>query len=359
MTRAEAAQHVGAQRRRPDAEPQTGSSGKGDVGGDGQSNGRTNGGGDSGGEIATSPVPTALDVLRGYLGTQSTAFLTQLPRLRDGKPEASHRIRVACRRSRSLLRTYRPLLDGDWADVLAARIGEFTQIVSPERDLEVVRAQLLKALDNLADESSGTLRARTLLDRMLHREYALAHEATLAALAGPRFHALADQLAIAPETMPAKPETRSPAPGVLYPLVADAFAVVERRVAALPDPRKQNAKELLTDDPADERWHRLRIAAKRCRYAAEVCTPVAGQPAAELADAMAVITEELGAQQDASVASDVLLRAAQTPRIAAPTGFVLGRLLGEARAGILRSRLNFPVLWRQAADPGLRTWLED
>src|SRR5438270_3786215 len=88
---------------------------------------------------AAHPVPAAVDVLRGYLGAQSTAFLTQLPRLRDGKPEASHRIRVACRRSRSLLRTYRPLMDGDWADELAARIADFTQIVSPERDVEVVR----------------------------------------------------------------------------------------------------------------------------------------------------------------------------------------------------------------------------
>ncbi|HZU57871.1 MAG TPA: CHAD domain-containing protein [Actinocrinis sp.] len=307
---------------------------------------------------AVHPVPAALDVLRGYLSAQSTAFLTQLPRLRDGKPEASHRIRVACRRSRSLLRTYRPLMDGEWADQLAARIAEFTQIVSPERDVEVVRAQLLKALDGLADESSGAVRARTLLDRMLHREYAVAHEATLAALAGPRFHALADQLAIAPETMPSKPEARSPAPEVLYPLVAHSFSVVERRVAALPDPRKQNAKELLVDDPTDELWHRLRIAAKRCRYAAEVCVAVAGQPAAQLAEAMAVITEELGAQQDASVASAVLIRAARTPRIAAPTGFVLGRLLGESRAAILRSRLAFPTVWRQAADPGLRAWLE-
>lgn len=307
---------------------------------------------------AARPVPAAVDVLRGYLSAQSTAFLTQLPRLREGKPEASHRIRVACRRSRALLRTYRPLMDGDWADELAARIDEFTQIVSPERDVEVVRTRLLTALDGLADESSGAVRARTLLDRMLHREYAVAHEATLAALAGPRFHALADQLAIAPETMPSKPEAQSPAPEALYPLVERAFGVVERRVAALPDPRKPNAKELLTDDLADEQWHRLRIAAKRCRYAAEVCTPVAGQSAAELADAMSVITEELGGQQDASVASAVLLRAARTPRIAAPTGFVLGRLLGESRAGILRSRLAFPTLWRQAADPGLRAWLE-
>lgn len=303
------------------------------------------------------PVPAALEVLRTYLAAQSAAFLAQLPRLREGKPEASHKIRVACRRSRSMLRTYRPLLDNGWADELAAQIADFTEIVAPERDIEVVRERLLKALDDLGDESSGAVRARTLLERMLHREYAVAHEATLAALAGPRFHALADQLALAPETMPGLPESHAPAPEALYPLVARAFEVTERRVAALPDPRKQSPQSAFADDETDELWHKLRIAAKRCRYAAEVCVPVAGQPAAELANAMTIITEELGVQQDAAVAATVLLRAARTPRIAAPTGFVLGRLLGEARAGILRSRLAFPPIWAQVSDPARRAWL--
>jgi CHAD domain-containing protein len=306
---------------------------------------------------AAVPEASALEVLKGYLGAQSAAFLAQLPRLREGKPEASHKIRVACRRARSMLRTYRPLLDGEWADALAGQIAEFTELVAPERDVEVVRERLLKALDELADDA-GAVRARTLLDRMLHREYAIAHETTLAALAGPRFHALADRLALAPETLPGLPESQDPAAAALYPLVARSFETVERRVAALPDPRKQSAKSALADDATDELWHRLRISTKRCRYAAEVCVPVAGRPAEQLAEAMTVITEELGTQQDAAVASSVLLRAARTPRIAAPTGFVLGRLLGDARASMLRSRLAFPAQWAQAADPALRAWLE-
>jgi CHAD domain-containing protein len=309
-------------------------------------------------EQAPVPRPAALEVLKGYLAGQSAAFLAQLPRLREGKPEASHKIRVACRRSRSMLRTYRPLLDGEWADDLAAQIADFTELVAPERDVEVVRERLLRALDELADDSSGAIRARTLLERMLHRDYAIAHETTLAALAGPKFHALADRLALAPGTLPGLPEADAPADEAMYPLVVRSFELVQKRVAALPDPRKQSAKSALADDATDELWHRLRIAAKRCRYAAEVCVPVAGPPATELAEAMTVITEELGLQQDAAVASSVLLRAARTPRIAAPTGFVLGRLLGDARAGILRSRLAFPAQWAQAADPALRAWLE-
>ncbi len=221
MTEAQAAQRVGAQAGErgnaapgvtsAEQQPEGGSAASANTAsGNAASTNTASGNTASGLALSAEPraVPTALDVLRGYLSAQSTTFLTQLPRLRDGKPEASHRIRVACRRSRSLLRTYKPLMDGDWADELAARIAEFTEIVSPERDVEVVRARLLAAIDNLADESSGAVRARTLLDRMLHREYAVAHEATLAALAGPRFHALADLLAIAPEAMPSKPEAR-------------------------------------------------------------------------------------------------------------------------------------------------------
>jgi CHAD domain-containing protein len=311
----------------------------------------------------SAPPPAALEVLRAYLAAQSSAFLGQLPRLREGKPEASHRIRVACRRARSMLRTYKPVLDADWCDELAAQIAEFTDVIAPERDVEVVRERLLKALDALGEESgtgassAGVLRARTLLDRMLQREYAAAHEATLAALAGPKFHALADRLALAPQTLPAGDRAAEPADEVLYPLVVQSYAQVERRVAALPDPRKQDPRSAFTDDATDELWHRLRIAAKRARYAAEVCIPVAGQPAADFAGCMERITEDLGTQQDATVASVVLLRAARTPRIAAPTGFVLGRLLGDARAGILRARLAFPSLWTDAADPAHRAWL--
>src|ERR1051326_2134160 len=104
---------------------------------------------------------------------------------------------------------------------------------------------------------------------MLQREYAVAHEATLAAMAGPRFHALADRLALAPQTLPGLPESHTPAPEALYPLVTRAFEVTERRVAALPDPRKQSPQAALADEETDELWHKLRIAAKRCPYRSE------------------------------------------------------------------------------------------
>lgn len=303
------------------------------------------------------PVPVALELLREYLAAQSTAFLAQLPRLRQGRPEAPHRIRVACRRSRSMLRTYRPLLDPEWADELAEQIGQFTAVIAPEREIEVVRGRLMSALDELPDDSGGVPRARSLLDRLLQREAAAAHEATLAALAGPRFHALADRIALAPQTLPGLAAARKSAPEALFPLVAHSFESLGRRVAALPDPLSQDPKSSVGDEEADRLWHRVRIGAKHTRYAAEVCVPAAGPGAAAFAKRLAALTDDLGTQQDAAAAGTLLLRAARTPRIAAPTGFVLGRLLGDARAGILRGRLAWPALWARAADPACREWL--
>ncbi|HEX4788194.1 MAG TPA: CHAD domain-containing protein [Actinospica sp.] len=293
--------------------------------------------------------PTAGDVLRAYLAEQSNAFLAQLPRLRQDKPEAAHKLRVACRRTRSVLRTFRPLLDEQWADGLSGQIAALTDVIAPERDIEVVRERLLGELEHYGTEEPGVLRAHTLLDRMLARDYAAAHDTTLATLAGPAFHALADRIALAPQAVatPAKGPLAQSAECVLPPLVRAEFAQVVKRSAAV--------DQQGPDDP----WHRLRISAKRTRYAAEVCVPVIGIPAEAFAAQLGRLTEELGRQQDAAVAGETVLRAAQSPRIATSTGFVLGRLLGETRAEIARSRRSFPELWSSATAPSYRAWFAE
>jgi len=323
---------------------------------------------------AEATEPAAIEVLRTYLAAQSTAFLAQLPRLRQGHPEAAHRIRVACRRARSMLRTFEPLLDEEWAGGLSAQLAQFTTAVGPERDVEVVRQRLLAGFDALGDQDTGVVRARNLVDRLLQRESTIARESTLAILAGPGFHALADRIALAPAALPGLAAAGGPAGEALYPLVRESFATIERRVRNLPesalaqpdvpepggrpaggDPLDNGAQAAESDD---ESWHRLRIGAKRARYAAEVCVPLAGPAAQSLAEQLTRLTEALGQQQDAAMASAVLARAAQTPRIVAPTAFALGRLLGAQRAQIARARWAFPGLWDQVSRPEHRSWLD-
>jgi CHAD domain-containing protein len=225
-------------------------------------------------------------------------------------------------------------------------------VIAPERDIEVVRDRLLGALEHYGTEDAGVLRAHTLLDRILARDYAAAHDATLATLAGPGFHALADRIALAPQAVAgsagsAQDRLAQSAECVLPPLVRAEFAQAARRSGTV------------GQQGPDEPWHRLRISAKRTRYAAEVCVPVIGIPAEAFAAQLGRLTEELGRQQDAAVAGETVLRAAQSPRIATSTGFVLGRLLGEARAEIVRSRRSFPELWTSATAPSYRAWFAE
>lgn len=305
--------------------------------------------------------PTAGDVLGAYLARQANAFLAQLPRLREDEPEAAHKLRVACRRIRSTLRVFRPLLEREWADELSGQISALTGVIAPERDIEVVRARLLGALEGDGTEEAGATRAHSLLDRMLARDYAAAHEATLAALSGPGFHALADRIALAPQAVAGhEGSLGQSAEEELPPLVRAAYArTVKRAEAVLPARPAVDASVQESAEADDEAWHRLRIAAKRARYAAEVCVPVVGIPAEAFAAQMTRITEELGLQQDAAVAGQVVERAARSPRIASSTGFVLGRLLGEARAEIARSRRSFPLLWEAATAPSYRAWFAE
>lgn len=112
-------------------------------------------------------------------------------------------------------------------------------------------------------------------------------------------------------------------------------------VAALPDP------------PADADLHRIRILAKRLRYATEAGLPPFGHRAARLADAATDIQIVLGNQHDAVVAEE-WLRAAAVEDPAA--GVVAGQLVARNRRDAERCGRKWPRLWRRASARRLRAW---
>ena len=74
------------------------------------------------------------------------------------------------------------------------------------------------------------------------------------------------------------------------------------RAGAGPWRKLRKAVEALGADPPDADLHRVRILAKRTRYAAEAAAPRSGKPAAAFAAAVADLQEVLGDHQDAVVA---------------------------------------------------------
>src|SRR4029077_14267176 len=92
--------------------------------------------------------------------------------------------------------------------------------------------------------------------------------------------------------------------------------------------------------PTDEQLHRVRIHAKRTRYAAESLLPVARKDARRFAAAAADLQDVLGEQHDAIVMRG-WLRAQATERSAdRATAFVAGELAGleQVRAEAARER---------------------
>ncbi|HXL43219.1 MAG TPA: CHAD domain-containing protein, partial [Gaiellaceae bacterium] len=82
------------------------------------------------------PAPP-LESLGALLAAQLRALQSHDPGVRLGTdPEDLHRVRVAVRRSRAILRGARPLLDEQWADSLRAELGWLGQALGPVRDLD-------------------------------------------------------------------------------------------------------------------------------------------------------------------------------------------------------------------------------
>ena len=86
---------------------------------------------------------TALDVIRSAIAVSTVRLTSSDPVVRAGEdPEGVHKARVAARRLRSDLRTFRPYLDRDWADALRDEIGWLGRLLGPVRDAEVLAARL-------------------------------------------------------------------------------------------------------------------------------------------------------------------------------------------------------------------------
>ena len=67
---------------------------------------------------------SATRLLHEQLATQVERLAAEDLRVRRGEPDAAHRIRVSARRLRSLLRTYRPLLDRDRTEPIIDALRE-------------------------------------------------------------------------------------------------------------------------------------------------------------------------------------------------------------------------------------------
>lgn len=296
--------------------------------------------------IDLAPGSTAAGLVRHTIARSVVQLLAHDPGVRLGEdPEDVHQFRVATRRLRSDLRTFGFLLDDAWVDRLRAEMAWLGSVVGARRDADVLLTRLRAQAELLADADADAGSAAALVDR-LETDRGQARAAMLKGLRSARYDRLVGDLVAAsdhPDVAPdAAPSLERPARLLLPGLVRRPW----RRLAA--------AVDALGEDPPDEALHRVRILAKRCRYAAEAVSPVVGVVKAHrFATAIAEVQTVLGDHQDAIVA-EAWLRAASTPEHC----LAAGELIGMQRAERDRLRRAWPAVWAAASAPRLRGWFD-
>lgn len=274
--------------------------------------------------------PTALDLVRGAIARSTIRLVAQDPIVRLGEePEGIHDARVAARRLRSDLRTFRPLLDPAWAEALRAELEWIGGLLGQVRDAEVLRARLQPRIEAKAD--TGMASGKVLLDD-LEADRLEARGRLLDGLRSARYGALVERLVGGAR----RPRTRGRKVGrpavAMGPLVAGPWRALARGVRRL------------GPDPDDAALHAVRIKAKRVRYAADAFLPAFGRPARRFGSAARKLQDVLGDHQDAVVAASWLAvrgTTADDPSVA----FAAGRLAELELADRDRSREAWPAAW--------------
>ncbi|CAA9221748.1 MAG: CHAD domain containing protein, partial [uncultured Corynebacteriales bacterium] len=142
---------------------------------------------------ASGPAGSAAAVVGAYVREQRDTLVTYDPRVRRDEPDSVHKMRVATRRLRSTLKTFRPLWDRAAADGLRAELKWLAEVLGRVRDAEVMAERLERSLTALpAEQVVGPVRAR--LVGGLHARTARERRALVAALNGARYAALLDAL---------------------------------------------------------------------------------------------------------------------------------------------------------------------
>jgi CHAD domain-containing protein len=248
------------------------------------------------------------------------------PEVRLGEdPEAVHKQRVASRRLRSLLRTARPRLDDpERSEQLRDELRWLGNALGEVRDRDVLISYLESELAHLEEASAfrGVL-------KLLDDEREKAREKLVGTLDSPRYQRLLNEL----ETPPALKN------GGLR-----SAAIKEHK-------RLRKAVKRLGDEPSDEELHKVRIRAKRARYAAEAVG--AGQQYVKRAK---TLQDVLGEHQDAAVAENRIRRLLSRVRPSRRTALAAGRLIERQRARRVAARRDWPKAWKRLDRAGDAEW---
>ena len=206
-----------------------------------------------------------------------------------------HQSRVAMRRMRSNLRTFRNLFDPSWNTAFRADLAWWIGVLGAERDLQVLRHDLATRGPLVVDADALT----PVLDR-LDADVAAAAASAASARDSERHGRLVTEVEAVTTHLPFTPAAAGPAAAVLPRLLQRSWHDL------------RGAGRTARADPTDANLHKLRIRSKALRYGAETVARVDGASARKLARAAEALQTRLGEHHDSVVSLAWLASLART-----------------------------------------------
>ncbi|GIE95913.1 CYTH and CHAD domain-containing protein [Paractinoplanes rishiriensis] len=275
---------------------------------------------------ASKPGRKSKSPVIAYAREQRDALAEFDPGVRQGDPEAVHKMRVATRRLRSTLRTFKRSFP-DFAEV-APELKWLADLLGTVRDGQVQRGKLLAEVQNAGpDFADAARRIAEHLDAQVDRGRAELAEV----LESERYLALLDRV----DALADSPGTGEKDPlGRARKSLAKADGLLDQAMAA----------------GEDHELHDARKAYKRARYAVEVFAPDGGKPAKKLIDRLTDLQDVLGSHQDSVVARELLLDLG-------PDSFWFGVLYARQEQVGRDTYADLPGVIEQSRKNKLRKWL--
>ncbi len=262
-------------------------------------------------------VGSAGELLVAAFRDHRREVLMQDARVREGLPEAVHRMRVAVARIRAAIGTFGPLISDEAQSHLRPELGWMGHTLGAARDAEVMSARL-GAL--LRSEPSDLVRG-PIGDRMQH-QFDLDEEETRSALHdsldSARYFRLLDDIDTLCSGAQLTSRAEARAKDAMPELVNDGIARLRQAMHSADTTRDPHAHDLALHD--------VRKEAKRVRYAAMLISPLRPKRTKRLAKIATAVQDALGAHQDSIVARQALLRLAADAEHAGESTFSYGRL---------------------------------
>jgi len=274
----------------------------------------------------------ALDVVR----QQFSVFVAKEPGTRLGDDsEELHDMRVASRRLRAALSLFSEVLPTTIMQ-LAEELRWIGSTLGKVRDLDVQLEQLVQWRESGLDVDPAALEP---LQSLLDEQWLEARAELLAALDSRRYERFVDRFGRALRSRP----RRGPGPWS-EPVLDVAHDLLEPRFRKVRKAAKRIGPHARSDD-----YHRLRIRAKRLRYALEFLTDAYSGETRPLIKRIVALQDILGAHQDAEVAIGRLrgLATDEDRSLERITVFAMGEIAQRYRHDQVDLRAEAPRAYRR------------